>query len=203
VTDSEFLTRSFFENDSDQVARELIGSRMVLRDEHAVRFVRIVETEAYGGLDDPASHAFRGPTPRTRVMFGPAGVLYVYRSYGIHWCLNVVTGPAGHASAVLIRAGEIVERTPLAGAPETCSVMLRGPGVFTRELGITGADNGEECCRGADARFAFLAREDEKIVVAASARIGLSRARERLSRYVEAGHPAVSKFPTPRSPKSI
>jgi DNA-3-methyladenine glycosylase len=136
--DSEPLARGFFERDPDLVARELVGSHLVLRSDGAVVFVRIVETEAYGGLDDPASHSYRGPTPRSRIMFGPAGFVYVYRSYGIHWCMNVVTQPEGTASAVLIRAGEIIDVAPTGAA----TLMLRGPGVFTRELGLTGADTG-------------------------------------------------------------
>ncbi len=111
----------------------------------------VVEIEAYGGSDDPASHAFRGPTKRNEVMFGPPGYLYVYFIYGMHWCMNVVTGPVGDASAVLLRAGEMV--VPEAGGAER-TVALRGPGNLTRGLGgITGLDNGLDCCGGGEDRY--------------------------------------------------
>jgi DNA-3-methyladenine glycosylase len=198
VMDSEPLARGFFERDPDLVARELAGSHLVLRSDGAVVFVRIVETEAYGGLDDPASHSYRGPTPRSRIMFGPAGFVYVYRSYGIHWCMNVVTQPEGTASAVLIRAGEIIDVAPTGAA----TLMLRGPGVLTRELGLTGADTGEDCCEGAGARVRFTRSGDDvvDVLVGQSIRIGISRGRERLSRYFMVGHPAVSKNPSPIMP---
>jgi DNA-3-methyladenine glycosylase len=198
---SELLAREFFERDPDLVAHELIGTHLVLRGDEAIVRVRIVETEAYGGLDDPASHSFRGPTPRSRIMFGPPGYVYVYRSYGIHWCMNVVTQPEGTASAVLIRAGEIVEIAPAGAAPRAASVMLRGPGVFTRELGITGADNGEDCCEGVGGRLYFTrSGDDEDVPVGRSLRIGITRGRERPSRYFQIGHPAVSKNPSPNVP---
>ncbi|MBW3639382.1 MAG: DNA-3-methyladenine glycosylase [Actinobacteria bacterium] len=103
--------------------------------------VRLTEVEAYAGESDPGSHAFRGRTPRTAVMFGPAGRAYVYFSYGMHWCLNVVTGPDGQAGAVLLRAGEVAdgcdaarERRPGASDRDLC----RGPARLCRALGITG-----------------------------------------------------------------
>ena len=107
--------------------------------------VRLTEVEAYAGQADPGSHAFRGRTPRTAVMFGPAGRAYVYFTYGMHWCINVVTGPDGEASAVLLRAGEVVdgldaarERRPGVKDRELC----RGPARLTRTLGITGDQDG-------------------------------------------------------------
>ncbi|MCP4228475.1 MAG: DNA-3-methyladenine glycosylase, partial [Actinomycetia bacterium] len=92
----------WLEGRGSEIAPQLLGMTLVC----GVRAGTVVEVEAYEGGDDPASHAYRGPTARSEVMFGPAGRLYVYRSYGIHWCANIVCGPVGVGSAVLIRAVE-------------------------------------------------------------------------------------------------
>ena len=99
------LPKAFFARDSLRVARDLLGCRI----SHGGVTVRLTEVEAYAGAADPGSHAFRGRSPRNEVMFGPAGRLYVYFTYGMHFCANVVTGPEGEASAVLLRAGEVVD----------------------------------------------------------------------------------------------
>ena len=107
--------------------------------------VRLTEVEAYAGEADPGSHAFRGRTPRTQVMFGPAGHAYVYFTYGMHWCVNVVTGVDGEASAVLLRAGEVVDgldaalsRRPGVRERDLC----RGPARLCKALGISGEHTG-------------------------------------------------------------
>jgi DNA-3-methyladenine glycosylase len=127
----------------EQVARTLLGARLV----HGDVVLRLTEVEAYAGESDPGSHAFRGRTPRTEVMFGPAGFAYVYFTYGMHWCMNVVTGPDGTASAVLLRAGEVVEgldqaRVRRPGARDRD--LARGPARLTRALGIDGALGGTD-----------------------------------------------------------
>jgi DNA-3-methyladenine glycosylase len=190
------FSREFFEGDPDAVARALVGAELVVRGPKRTVSARIVETEAYGGSDDPASHAYRGPTPRCAVMFGAGGVLYVYRSYGIHWCLNVVTAGAGTASAVLIRAAQIIAPASVGPRIEALEMrnVLRGPGNLTRGLDVTGNDDGIDCCAPRIGRIAF--REGrapvDPVDVAQSTRIGISRGQDRLSRYYLEGHPAVS-----------
>lgn len=188
------LDRAFFDRGSDEVAIDLVGSWMVLHDGVRTTRVLVVETEAYGGSDDPASHAFRGPTKRNAVMFGPPGFLYVYLIYGIHWCMNVVTGPVGDASAVLLRAGEMVAPEESGGER---TVALRGPGNLTRGLGITGDDNGLDCC-GGEGRYLTFHRAPQGLLVRASKRIGLTREIDRPSRYF-LDHPAVTKSSLNRS----
>ncbi len=107
--------------------------------------IRLTEVEAYAGADDAGSHAFRGQTPRNAVMFGPAGRAYVYFTYGMHWCLNVVTGPAGEPAAVLLRAGEVISGLDLARTRRPGSSdrdLARGPARMTKSLGVDGRFNG-------------------------------------------------------------
>ncbi|MDP9100915.1 MAG: DNA-3-methyladenine glycosylase [Actinomycetota bacterium] len=109
--------------------------------------VRLTEVEAYGGPEDPGSHAYRGRTARNAVMFGPAGRAYVYFTYGMHWCVNVVTGPEGCPSAVLIRAGEVVAGRDAARSRRASSSdrdLCRGPARLTRALAIDAARNGAD-----------------------------------------------------------
>jgi DNA-3-methyladenine glycosylase len=121
------LDRAFFARPAPLVARELLGARLVHLDDGVRREARVVEAEAYHGPLDRASHAFRGPTPRAGIMFGGAGVAYVYVIYGNHCCFNVITGAPGEPSAVLLRAAE-----PLAG----CLHSTRGPGNLCRALAL-------------------------------------------------------------------
>lgn len=177
-----------------------MGSWLVVHDGDSKRRALIVETEAYGGLDDPASHSFRGPTKRSAIMFGPAGFLYVYLIYGMHWCMNIVTEPAGTASAVLLRGAELVVANP----DGESSVPLRGPGNLTRGLGITGADTGLDCC-GGEGRFLTVHRSrpgEVTLATGQSKRIGITREVDRPSRYFLVGHEAVSKDPAVRSTRA-
>jgi DNA-3-methyladenine glycosylase len=129
--------RSFFDRDTAQVARELLGLWIVRRSNGTFRAGRIVETEAYLGPHDRASHSSRGRTPRNRSMFGPPGFAYVYQIYGLHFCLNVVTEPEGHGAAVLIRALE-----PIGGFP--AETNMRGPGLLCRALSIDRSFDGAD-----------------------------------------------------------
>ncbi|HET7477456.1 MAG TPA: DNA-3-methyladenine glycosylase [Dermatophilaceae bacterium] len=143
------LPRSFFARPVLEVAPDLLGC--VVR--HAGVGVRLTEVEAYDGLNDPGSHAFRGLTSRTSVMFGPPGVLYVYFTYGMHFCANLVCGPAGLASAVLLRAGEVVCGVELARSRRTRSAgrvvdrdLARGPARLAQALALGSAENGTDVC---------------------------------------------------------
>jgi DNA-3-methyladenine glycosylase len=130
------LGRAFYARDTRAVARDLLGKLLVHRDGGVRRAARIVETEAYHGPDDRASHARFGRTRRAAIMFGPPGIAYVYLIYGTSHCLNVVTGEEGFPSAVLIRAGE---------PSEGCLHSTRGPGNLCRALAIRREhDNGRD-----------------------------------------------------------
>jgi DNA-3-methyladenine glycosylase len=155
----------------------------------------IVETEAYEP-DDPASHSFGGPTRRNATMFGPPGRLYVYRSYGIHWCANVVCAEEGIGAAVLIRAVEPTVGVDVMRARrgvEDVRLLGAGPGRLTQALGISGAHDGLDL---ADAPFALRAPAGPPEVVT-SPRVGITRAVDRPWRYSAAGSTFVSR-PRPR-----
>ena len=123
---SRALPRSFYARDALDVAPLLLNKLLVHDDPSGTRLAaRLVEVEAYRGAQDPGSHAYRGMTPRNRTMFGPAGHLYVYFSYGTHWCMNVVCGEDGVASAVLLRAGAPVEGIELMRTRRSCTSARR------------------------------------------------------------------------------
>src|SRR6478752_8395103 len=154
------LDRRFFARSVHVVAPDLIGATLLFGNAGGV----IVEVEAYHHTD-PAAHSFRGPTERNAVMFGPPGYAYVYRSYGIHWCLNFVCEPKGSASAVLIRAVEPTAGVALMrrrrGIAEE-RLLCSGPGRLCEALGITGAQNGLALDRPP---FAILARTEPAAVI--------------------------------------
>ncbi len=176
-----------FSRPADEVAQLLIGT-VVLVDGVGGR---IVETEAYD-RSDPASHAFSGPTERNGAMFGPPGHAYVYRSYGIHWCLNFVCREEGHGAGVLIRALE-----PLAGLEimqqrrdtDNLRLLCSGPGKLCQAIGVTRAHNGLSL---AAAPFSLLAATDAVDLVAGP-RIGISKAMDVPWRFGLAGSRFVSR----------
>ena len=139
------LPRGFFDRPVLEVAPDLLGCTVT----HAGVTVRLTEVEAYAGEQDPGSHAFRGPTPRTQVMFGHPGGLYVYFTYGMHWCANLVCGPEGHASAVLLRAGEVVSGREVAGERRRGIAerdWARGPARLAMTLALDKGQDGLDVC---------------------------------------------------------
>ena len=181
------LKRSFFARPVLEVARDLIGATLLVDGCGG----RIVEVEAYHQTD-PAAHSYGGMTPRNAVMFGPPGHVYVYRSYGIHWCMNFVCEAEGSAAAVLLRAVEPTEGLGLMrrrrGVPDE-RALCSGPGKLCQALGVTIAHNGMAIDR---APFALRARTGE-MPLSRGVRIGISKAVEKPWRFGMKGSPFVSK----------
>jgi len=175
------------------LARDLLGRILFYRTPDGLLAGRIVETEAYTGEADAASHAYRGRTARNAVMFGAAGFAYVYFSYGMHYCLNVVADRPGTAGAVLLRAlepraGVDVMRSHGDHGPE--ARLLSGPGKIGRAFGLTLQDNGRDFTRGPLGIAAGMAVTDHEVTV--SRRIGISRAVELPYRFAVLGSRSVS-----------
>lgn len=196
------LGRDFFARDALTVARALVGALLVRPDEGLV--ARIVETEAYTA-DDPACHAYRRRTERNAPLWGPPGHAYVYRSYGVHWCLNVATGSDGAPEGCLLRAAE-----PLAGmaafrrrrGPKpTERDLLRGPGRLGQAFGLDGRHSGRDLCvEGAPLR---LASDDATPQVVTGPRVGVSQAADHPWRFHEQGSRWVSAYSrSPRAPRA-
>jgi DNA-3-methyladenine glycosylase len=146
--------------------------------------VRLTEVEAYGGKDDPASHAFGSRTNRNEPMYGPAGTLYVYLSYGVHWCANIVVGPVGTPNAVLMRAGEVVEGRGIAERRRGRATDLsNGPGRLGQALGLNGSHSGSSLFTGPVRLEGPLGSVSDWI---STPRIGISKAVDVPWRFVEA-----------------
>jgi DNA-3-methyladenine glycosylase len=181
----------------DVVAPTLLGC-WVVTDRPAGRVaLRLTEVEAYAGDGtDPAAHSHRGPTPRAAVMFGPPGRLYVYFSYGVHWCANVVVGAEGQGSAVLLRAGVVVVGEELAAArrssARTPRDLARGPARLTQALAIGPDDKDADLLDPSSP--VRLHRGDPPVDVSAGPRVGISVATELPWRYWETGAASVSVF---------
>ncbi len=214
ATPARRLPRSFFARQPEVVARELLGSVISTGRGPERVSVRLTETEAYLGESDPASHAFRGRTPRNAVMFGPAGHLYLYFVYGMHWCANIVTGQPGSAGAVLLRAGEVVEGGELAElrrpSARRTSDLAAGPARLATVLGwgdpaVARATNGADLCT----RSLALPRVTtggvaNEVVIAVGPRVGVATAKHDPLRFWMVGDPTVSAYReavvrTPRS----
>jgi DNA-3-methyladenine glycosylase len=181
------LAREFFARSVHEVTPELVGCTLLVDGVGG----RIVEVEAYDG-EDPASHGYAGPTPRNRSMFGPPGHAYVYRSYGIHWCLNLVCDEEGRAEAALVRALEPthgLERMRERRGLDDPRLLCAGPGRLCQALAITGEHDGLPLYRPP---FALLPSEGAVDVVSGP-RIGITRAADAPWRYGKAGSRYVSR----------
>jgi DNA-3-methyladenine glycosylase len=189
------LKRDFFGRSVHEVAPELIGATLLVDGVGG----RIVELEAYD-QQDPASHGYRGRTARNAAMFGPSGHAYVYRSYGIHWCLNLVCGGEGVPEAVLIRALEPTRGVDLQQSRrgvEDVRALCSGPGKLCQALGITGEHDG----LALDVPPFRLEARAETPEIVTGPRIGITRATELSWRYMSAGSPYLSR-PAPRGARS-
>lgn len=191
------LSRDRLSGSAPQVAPALLGARLESGHGRDLVAVELTEVEAYEGLDDPASHAFRGPTPRTAVMFGPAGHLYVYFVFGMHWCANIVCGPDGEAAAVLLRAGRVVAGHDLARsrrpAARTDAELGRGPARLAQCLALTGTGTGTDLLRSAALVRLTSLRSDEP-AIAVGPRVGVAAAHEAELRFWFDGDRSVSPY---------
>jgi DNA-3-methyladenine glycosylase len=187
------LPRSFYARDGRVVAPELLNKVLV----RGSRRGRIVEVEAYAGSEDPASHGFRGPSPRNEVMFGPAGHLYVYFTYGMHFCANAVCGPTGESSAVLLRALAPLEGLDLMRAARGPAArrdrdLCSGPAKLCQAFAIDRALDGTDLVDGGEVRVV-----DDGVappeVPGVSRRIGITMAVDEPWRWFVAGDPNVSR----------
>lgn len=145
----EVLPRSFFDRPAQEVAPDLLGRVIEHETARGLVAIRLTEVEAYAGTADPASHAYRGPTRRNAVMFGPSGHVYVYFTYGMHYCMNLVCLPEGTASAVLLRAGRVVQGAGLARGTRTRlagRLLASGPARLCTALAVGREHNGADVC---------------------------------------------------------
>lgn len=195
------LTRGFYARDAVTVARDLIGCLFLHRSPAGLVGVRLVETEAYRGPVDPGSHGYRGKTPRTRTMYGPPGRLYVYFTYGMHWCANIVCAEPGVCEAVLLRAGEPIVGIELMremrGGIGNDRLLASGPARLTQALGIDKRQDGASLLRGGDFWCATdgVTEEYRRGSISQTRRIGLAAGRgdDIPWRFVVSGHAYASR----------
>lgn len=166
-------------------ARQLLGARLRSEIDGDVVELVLTEVEAYAAEDDPASHAHRGRTKRNGSMFGPPGTVYVYRSYGMHWCLNVAAGPEGTPAAVLLRAGVPVVGEEIMARRRGRSINLAdGPGKLSQALGVTGDHDGINVLTSSQLRVIPGERMDGTVL--ATPRVGISKGQDKPWRFVVA-----------------
>ena len=214
----DLIAREFFDRPSDVVAPDLLGCVLEHETADGLVAVELTEVEAYAGETDPASHSYRGMTARNTVMFGPPGYAYVYFTYGMHFCVNVVCMPAGIPRAVLLRAGRVIAGESLArsrrvprrpaGRPPASALpardLARGPARLCQALAINRTQNGVDLCSAASElrlRPAGTSAEpDAARAVEAGPRVGVSAAADVPWRFWLAGDPTVSAYRRHKSP---
>jgi DNA-3-methyladenine glycosylase len=188
---NNILERSFFERDTAEAAVNLLGKILVKEGESGLSAGIIIETEAYYGPQDPASHAFSGRTPRSRIMFGKAGIAYVYLCYGMYWLLNAVTEKETVPGAVLIRSLKPVsgiENMKRRRDIEDESKLADGPGRLTIAMGINMADNGIDMTDRKSSLYISRNTVERGVMkVEKTPRIGIKNGRDRLLRFVATG----------------
>jgi DNA-3-methyladenine glycosylase len=192
----QILEREFYERNSGVVAKELLGKFLVRKTSYGIISGRIVETEAYYGKDDSASHAARKKTTRNEVMFGISGVAYVYFIYGNYFLLNVVTEKKGTAGAVLLRSLEPVsglEYFKWIRKVDKLPALLSGPAKLTQAFGITKQDNKRDLTKG----DLYIGKRiiKENFNIKRSSRVGIKEGLDLLERYYIAGNPFISCAP--------
>jgi len=193
------LARGWFAAASDEVAPALLNKLLAVRRDDGWRWVRIVEVEAYA-WHDPASHSYGGVRPRNAVMYGAPGHLYVYFTYGMHWCANIVTGPVGSGQAVLLRAGEPLGGVEAMTAARRSSVrdLCRGPARLAQALGFDRSDNGRGLTAGTRRPVGAVLVLDDGVPPpqppAVGPRVGITRAADVPWRWWVPGSPWVSAF---------
>ena len=197
------LDRAFFDRPAADVAPELLGCVLEHDTSAGLVAVRLTEVEAYMGAADPASHAYRGQTKRNAVMFGPPGHAYVYFTYGMHFCVNLVCQPEGTASAVLLRAGTVVEGESLARTRRTTSRvdadLARGPALLCQALGIDRALDGADVCT-VDSPLRITATTTRSGSISSGPRVGVREGAEVRWRFWLNGDPTVSPY-RPHTPR--
>jgi DNA-3-methyladenine glycosylase len=206
------MERAFFDRPAVEVAPELLGCVLERETDAGLVAVELTEVEAYMGAADPASHAYRGQTPRNAVMFGPPGHAYVYFTYGMHFCVNLVCLPPGTASAVLLRAGKVIAGEELARARRERGNgaiaerdLARGPARLCQALGIDRALDGADVCSAQSPLRISIPQGKNTCRYDTGPRVGVSSGADVAWRYWVTGEPSVSMYRAhvPRKRKAV
>ena len=199
----EPLPRSFFDRPVLEVAPDLLGRLVVHRTEDGSVMARLTEVEAYDGPNDPGSHAYRGRSKRNGTMFGPPGHVYVYFTYGMHYCMNLVCGPPGMPTGILLRAAEITDGVELARkrrqTAKSDRELARGPARLVESLAVARADDGADIC-GAGPLTVHYGTPPARELIRTGPRVGLRDAPDYPWRFWIEGDPTVSVY-RPHVPK--